>query len=99
MPGTKYADDTDIDTETRLDDGTGTGFGWKVILFNCSCHSFDQVEKQVILAVKCSIGQARAISNEVHSKGMAEVYKGSPEECETVAMILEDIGLRVNLLS
>ena len=96
MPGgTQYADET----ETRLDDGTSTGFGWKVILFNCSCHTFDQVEKQVVLAVKCGIGQARSISNEVHTKGHAEVFKGSPEECETVAMILEDIGLQVKVTS
>jgi len=79
-------------------DHTRTGFGWKTVLLNCSCHSFDQVEGQLVKAIKCSIGQARQFSHQVHTQGSAIVFTGSPEECENVAMILEDIQLNVKVV-
>ena len=69
--------------------------GWKVVLFNCDCHSVDEVEKVLLLAAKCSLSQARAWSWEVHSKGSAVVYRDSKERCEAVAEIIGSIGLSV----
>ena len=71
--------------------------GWKVILFNCECHSFDQVERTLIKAVHCSIAQARAYSWEVHSKGSAQVYHGAREHCEAVADVIGSVGLQVKV--
>ncbi len=75
----------------------GVGEGWKTVLFNCSCHTFDEVERQLIKAVRCSLSQARRYSMEVHTQGSAVVYRGPRERCEAAAMVLEDIGLRVRV--
>ncbi len=76
---------------------TGQTSGWKTILFNCECHTFDEVERQLIKAIRCTLSQARKYSMEVHTKGSAVVYRGPRERCEAVAMVLEDIGLIVKV--
>lgn len=71
--------------------------GWRVILFNCECHTFEQVEAVLIKATRCSLSQARAWSFEVHSKGSAIVYQGALERCEAVADVIGAIGLQVKV--
>lgn len=71
--------------------------GWHVVLFNCDCHSFDQVEAVLVKAVRCSLAQARAWSWEVHSKGSAVVYHGPLERCEAVADVIAAVGLQVKI--
>ena len=83
--------------EEKTEDSSGTGFGWRVILFNCDCHTFDEVERQLIKAIHCGLSQARAFSWEVHSKGSAVVYKGPRERCEAVEGVLSDIKLIVKV--
>ncbi len=78
-------------------DRSGTSFACRVILFNCDCHSFDEVETQLIKAVGCTLSRARSLSWEVHSKGSAMVYSGALERCEAVAAALEDIRLKVRV--
>lgn len=85
----------DVVEETTTDSGTTSG--WKTLLFNCECHSFDEVESQLIKAVRCTLSQARRYSWEVHSKGIAIVYRGHRERCEAVASVLGDIGLIVKV--
>jgi len=80
------------------DSDTGTTHGWRVVLFNCDCHTFDQVEAILIKATHCSIGRARQLSTEVHTKGSAVVYSGARERCEAVADVIGSIGLLVNVL-
>lgn len=76
---------------------TGLESGWKTVLFNCECHTFDEVERQLIKAVRCTLSQARRYSMEVHTQGSAVVYRGPKERCEAVAMVLGEIGLLVNV--
>lgn len=76
---------------------TERGSGWRVILFNCECHTFDQVEGILLKATRCSLSQARAWSFEVHSKGSAVVYEGPLERCEAVADVIGSIGLLVKV--
>ena len=71
--------------------------GWHVVLFNCECHSFEQVEAVLLKAVRCSLSQARAYSWEIHSKGSAVVYQGALERCEAVADTIGAIGLQVKV--
>lgn len=71
--------------------------GWRVILFNCDCHTFEQVEAVLMKAVRCSLSQARAFSWEIHSKGSAVVYQGELERCEAVADAIGAIGLLVKV--
>jgi ATP-dependent Clp protease adapter protein ClpS len=91
----KSSTGTVLEEETTEDSGTDSG--WRTILFNCECHTFDQVERQLIKAVRCTLSRARAISWEVHSKGSSVVYEGARERCEAVADVLGGIGLIVNV--
>jgi ATP-dependent Clp protease adaptor protein ClpS len=81
------------------DTGAGGGEGHQVFLFNCDCHSFDQVIVQLLKAVP---GMTRPLAEElawrVHTNGLAEVYRGGFEECERVARILGETGLIVQVL-
>jgi ATP-dependent Clp protease adapter protein ClpS len=67
------------------------------VLFNCDCHTFDEVERQLIKAIRCSLSVARRFSWQVHSEGSAMVYSGLRERCETAASLLEQIGLKVKV--
>jgi len=81
----------------KTTDTSKKGFACSTILFNCSCHSFDEVENQLIKAIHCSISTARNIAWKVHTTGREIVYTGPKERCEAVAMVLEDIGLIVKV--
>jgi len=74
-------------------DGSQKGIPWKTILFNCNCHTFDQVATQLTKAIRVSYDQGMAIASVVHNTGSAVVYVGHRERCEAVAMVLEAIGL------
>jgi len=85
--------------EEVADLGTGRGEGSKVFLFNCECHSFEDVITQLLKAVP---GMTRPLAEDlawrVHTQGMAEVYRGSPAECDRVAKVLGETGLIVQVL-
>lgn len=84
-----------VEEETTADAGLDSG--WATILFNCECHTFDEVERQLIAAIRCTLSRARQISMEVHTKGSAVVYRGARERCEAVADVLGSIGLLVKV--
>ena len=66
-----------------------------VILYNCDCHTFDQVEVQLQKATGCSLEKAEALAMEVHLTGRSIVFSGDAEKCEQVAGILRSIKLQV----
>lgn len=84
--------------ERQADSGTGAGEPWKTVLFNCDCHTFDEVEKVVMKAVRCTLSRARAISHEVHTRGSATIYEGHRERCEAVADVVGAVGLQVKVV-
>lgn len=84
-------------TEETVSD-TDVEHGWRTVLFNCQCHTFDQVEIQLIKATGCSISRARRLSTEVDSQGSAVVFEGGKERCEFIADILGAIGLKVEVV-
>jgi ATP-dependent Clp protease adaptor protein ClpS len=73
----------------------GQGGPYVVILYNCDCHTFEQVEEQLQKATGCSQEKAEAFAIEVDTTGRAIVFSGSDEECEKVADILRQIRLQV----
>ncbi len=89
------------ETLTREDEKTtertARGADWKTILFNCDCHSFDDVERQLVKAIRCDAERSKRIAWEVHTQGFAVVYEGPREHCEAVAAVLEDIRLVVQV--
>lgn len=85
--------------EKKIEDSIGgAGEPWKVVLFNCDCHTFDEVENVVMKATRCTLSRARQISNEVHTRGSAVVYDGPLERCEAVADVIGSVGLRVKVV-
>ena len=79
------------------DAGHGGSQPWKTVLFNCDCHTFDEVENVVMKATRCTLSRARQISNEVHVRGSAVVYDGPRERCEAVADTISSVGLRTKV--
>jgi ATP-dependent Clp protease adaptor protein ClpS len=70
---------------------------WVTVLWNCDCHTFDEVAAQLVKAIGCSYDQGMAIAWEVHAHGKSVVRVGPRTECERVARILAEIGLRVTV--
>jgi len=68
---------------------------WIVILYNCDCHTFEQVEYILQKATGCSLEKAESIAMEVHTKGRSICFSGDREECERVAAIIASIRLQV----
>jgi ATP-dependent Clp protease adaptor protein ClpS len=78
---------------------TGGGEGSQVFLFNCECHTFDEVISQLLKAVP---GMTRPLAEElawrVHSTGLTEVYRGGSADCDRVGRILGETGLIVQVM-
>jgi hypothetical protein len=72
--------------------------GWQVVLFNCYCHSFDEVADQITKALGCTMSNARNLANIAHHTGQVKVCGGSEEHCEKVSDILGSIGLAVKVI-
>jgi ATP-dependent Clp protease adaptor protein ClpS len=78
---------------------TRGGEGSQVFLFNCECHTFEEVISQLLKAVP---GMTRPLAEElawrVHTTGLAEVYRGGASDCDRVARILGETGLIVQVM-
>lgn len=85
----------DIDLETNLD--TGLDNPWQAVLYNCDCHTYEDVIQQLMLAIGCSRDQAYEYAWIVDHHGRAAVYFGEQKDCERVVHILQDIGLRAEV--
>ncbi len=97
--GYAWASQGQVAPEEVADLGTGGGEGSKVFLFNCECHTFEEVIRQLIKAVPgMTRPQAEEIAWRVHTQGLAEVYRGGASECERVAKILGETGLVVQVM-
>ena len=92
MPATILPDLGKIE---ELDDRLETQGPYVVILYNCDCHSFDEVILQLQKAAGYSIERAEDIAMEAHVEGRAIAYTGEADECERVANILRSIRLQV----
>lgn len=72
---------------------------YKVILYNDSIHTFDEVIRQVTLALGCAEGRAEEIAWEVHRRGKSVVYDGEMSECLRVSSVLEEIALHTQVMA
>ncbi|HEY3283273.1 MAG TPA: ATP-dependent Clp protease adaptor ClpS [Armatimonadota bacterium] len=68
---------------------------WVVVLYNCDCHTFDDVILQLQKATGCSLQEAELIAEEAHMLGRAIAFSGEADDCERVATVLRSIGLQV----
>jgi len=85
--------------EHESDVALGIDLPLSVLLFNDDWHSFDEVIKQLIKALRCSLEKARALTFEVHVNGKAVVYSGELQKCLRVSSILEEISLHTQIVS
>jgi ATP-dependent Clp protease adaptor protein ClpS len=69
----------------------------RVILFDDSWHTFDEVIDQLVLATGCSFGKAESITHEVHHNGKAVAFEGDVGDCVRVSAVLEEIGLNTQI--
>jgi ATP-dependent Clp protease adapter protein ClpS len=74
--------------KTEVDVTTLFGKPHNVILFNDEEHSFDEVVRQVIKAVKCTPEKAFEYVVQAHKNGESVVFTGSKERCEHIDTIL-----------
>jgi ATP-dependent Clp protease adaptor protein ClpS len=70
---------------------------WITFLWNCDCHTFEQVANQLVKAIGCSSDEGMQIAWRVHTEGKAVVRVGPRPECERVARVLGEIGLVVTV--
>lgn len=89
---TEVLEREDVDADSREE------FKWRVVLYNCECHTFEQVEDVLMRATRCTLSKARKLAWEVHSRGLAVVYEGHKERCEAVADVIGETGLVVQVV-
>jgi len=81
----RYDEDTDI-----ADEGP-----YVVILYNCDCHTPEEVVVQLQKATGYDIERCIRIMLEAHTRDRAIAYTGSQEDCERAASVLRQIRLQV----
>lgn len=84
--------------ETIEESGTVTAdeLGARVIVYNCDCHTYQQVIDLLCRAVpQMTPSRAFELAYRIDHVGSAAVYEGPVTVCEQVASILADGGLRV----
>lgn len=70
---------------------------WIVVLLNCDCHSFLDVEVALTKIIHCSKEKAKEFANKVHKEGRCVVFSGHKEVCEHKYFHLTKEGLEVEL--
>ncbi len=78
-------------------DGTNVGNPWQTVLYNCSCHTYDQVIEVLIVAICCTREEAYEFAWTVDHHGQASVYHGEQSECQRVMLVLRGAGLRAEV--
>src|SRR5262245_38517160 len=91
IPGSRPVVDQETESATTVEPP------WITILWNCDCHTFEQVARQLMKAISCSYDEGMAIAGRVHNDGKAVVRVGAKTECERVGRVLAEIGLRVTI--
>jgi ATP-dependent Clp protease adaptor protein ClpS len=91
--------ETTVSTPDTIEDvttGTRDGFEARVVVYNCDCHTYQQV-----IALFCHIipgmtpSKAFELAWQIDHQGSAVVYRGEQQVAETIAKKLADGGLRV----
>lgn len=80
--------------DLEIDDGSGTGSAYRVILYDDDYHDIEDVVNQIMKATQCSFERAAEITLEAHNKGRAICYYGERAKCRRVADVLREIRLQ-----
>jgi len=92
MPSTVVTPETIEDITT----GTGDGLEARVTVYNCNCHTYQQVIALFCQAIPgMNPERAFELAWQIDHQGSAVVYTGEPKTVEDVAKQLAAGGLRV----
>lgn len=79
-------------------DGPDSGLGdWAVVVFNNDSNTWDEVIDILMKATACSEEEAEIETWEIDNLGKSVVHYGSETECETVAGVIRQIGIQVEV--
>lgn len=70
---------------------------WKVVLFNCYCHTFGEVREKVMMATRFGYAKSFEITEAAERDGSSIVCEGSEEYCKKVGGILSSVGITVSV--
>jgi ATP-dependent Clp protease adapter protein ClpS len=70
---------------------------WQTVIFNCYCHTFEDVARQIKRAILCTDEKANDITLVAELTGSAIVCFGTKEYCENIARMLGGTGLDVTV--
>lgn len=80
------------------DTSAGDGLKSRVIVYNCDCHTYQQVIDLLVRAVpNMQPSRAFELAYRIDHTGSAAVYEGLLNTCERIAAILAGGGLRVTV--
>lgn len=83
-------------TTERIQTGAGTGLESRVVVFNCDCHTYQQVIDLFCRFIPgMTSTKAFELAYRIDHEGEAVVYNGSLEQAEEVAAKLAGGGLKV----
>jgi ATP-dependent Clp protease adaptor protein ClpS len=92
------APDLDLDTDLDLLQGIRQLRPHKVVVLDCQCHSFDDVERALCRVVPAmSRSKAHAHAWEIHPTGASVVATAPRERAEHMGSQLARFGLRVTV--
>ncbi len=80
--------------DLEVDDGSGSGSAYRVILYDDDYHDIEDVVNQIMKATQCSFEKAADITLEAHNKGRAICYYGDRKGCQRVVGVLREIRLQ-----
>ena len=85
-------------TEQETDQGTGRDFEAEVIVYNCVCHTYQQVIDLFCRHIPgMTSSKAFELAWRIDHHGNAQVYQGTQKTAETIAWKLAAGGLRVSV--
>ena len=84
------------DITEDIQTGSGTGLESRVVVFNCDCHTYQQVIELFCRYIpRMTPQKAFELAYRIDHDGQAVVYNGTLEQAEDIAAKLAGGGLRV----
>ena len=86
-----------LDRPEILDSNTGRSGDWIVVVYNNEVNTWDEVVNILMQATACDQEEAEIETWEIDALGKSVVHYGSREECERAAVVIAQIGIRVEV--
>ena len=81
----------------KVDDGTTGSGDWVVVVYNNDTNTWDEVVDILMRATSCTEEEAEIETWEIDNLGKSVVHHGSESECESVARVIREIGIQVDV--